>query len=81
MPELAVPGDGLCGLESKRTGQRPSFVFLLGTVVAVETCISLYNVPLSGLGLGYILALPIPSGYLVDLSLYWNFVLGFDFVP
>lgn len=41
MPELAVPGDGLCGLESKRTGQRPSFMFLLGTVVPVETCISL----------------------------------------
>lgn len=31
--------------------------------------------------MGYILTLPIPSGYLVDLSLYWNFVLGFDFVP
>lgn len=40
-PELTMPGDGLGGLEGKRTGQRQSFVFLFGMVVSGEACIFL----------------------------------------
>lgn len=78
-PELAVPGDGLCDLEGKKTGQRPSFMFCLAWLSQWKRTFPFKMFHLVVLGVHF--DPPIPSGYLVDPSLYWNLVLGFDFVP